>query len=123
MILDAAWAPSSNLVFATAGREKSVKIWAKDEVEGGSFTCRATIAEEHPVTAIDFPDITLADGSVYLAVGIEAGRVKIYSVYLKKPFSVADVELAYPRYDFPPLSSSKLIFQAIIHTPPNLSRK
>jgi elongator complex protein 2 len=98
MILDAAWAPSSNRVFATAGREKSVKIWAKDKAEGGSFTCRATMAEEHPVTAIDFPDITLEDGSVYLAVGTEAGRVKIYLVDLKEPFSVAEVELAYPRY-------------------------
>jgi len=98
MILDAAWAPSSNRVFATAGREKSVKIWAKDEVEGASFTCRATIAEEHPVTAIDFPNIVLEDGSVYLAVGTEAGRVKLYSVDLKEPFSVVEVELAYPRY-------------------------
>jgi elongator complex protein 2 len=98
MILDAAWAPSSNRAFATAGREKSVKIWAKDEVEGDSFTCRATIAEEHPVTAIDFPDMTLEDGSVYLAVGTEAGRVRIYSVDLKESFSVAEVELAYPRY-------------------------
>ena len=98
MILDAAWAPSSNLVFATAGREKSVKIWAKEDVEGASFTCRATIAEEHPVTAIDFPDITLEDRSVYLAVGTEAGNVRIYSVDLQGSFSVAEVELAYPRY-------------------------
>jgi elongator complex protein 2 len=98
MILDAAWAPSSNRVFATAGREKSVKIWAKDEIEGASFTCRAAIAEEHPVTAIDFPNIALEDGTVYLAVGTEAGRVKIYLVDLKERFSVAEVELAYPRY-------------------------
>jgi elongator complex protein 2 len=98
MILDAAWAPSSNRVFATAGREKSVKIWAKYEVKGASFTCRATIAEEHPVTAIDFPNIALEDGSVYLAVGTEAGRVNLYSVHLKEPFSVVEVDLAYPRY-------------------------
>lgn len=98
MILDAAWAPSSNRVFATAGRDKSVKIWAKDEVEGASFTCRATIAEEHPVTAIDFPGISLEDGSVYLAVGTEAGRVRIYSVDFKESFSVVEVELVYPRY-------------------------
>jgi elongator complex protein 2 len=122
MILDAAWAPSSNRVFTTAGREKSVKIWAKDKVEGGSFTCRATIAEEHPVTAIDFPDITLEDGSVYLAVGTEAGRVRIYSVDLKESFSVTEVELAYPRYVSLPAFQSKLTFQANIHTPPNLSR-
>ncbi|KAK6595704.1 WD repeat domain-containing protein [Botrytis cinerea] len=69
MILDAAWAPiSSSLsssssssspgttspVFATAGRDKSVKIWGRDS-EGG-FICKATITTDAPVTAIDFCD-------------------------------------------------------------------
>jgi elongator complex protein 2 len=120
MILDAAWAPSSNRVFATAGREKSVKIWAKDEVKGASFTCRATIAEEHPVTAIDFPNIALEDGSVYLAVGTEAGRVNLYSVDLKEPFSVVEVELAYPRYVS--LTTFQITADISSTYPPNLSR-
>lgn len=96
MILDCAWAPGQGRVFATAGREKTVKIWARDGEAG--FTCRTTITEEHPVTAVDFGDVLMADGRAYLAVGTESGRIRIYALDVKRDFSAIEVEVAYPKY-------------------------
>ncbi|KAJ4302243.1 Elongator subunit elp2 [Collariella sp. IMI 366227] len=82
MILDAAWAPtgaSGERVFATAGRDKQVKIWVRRE-EGGQFELGKAVAEEHPVTALDFvPELT-GDGLMLLAVGTESGKVLVLSL-------------------------------------------
>ncbi|RFU32200.1 hypothetical protein B7463_g4097, partial [Scytalidium lignicola] len=93
MILDAAWAPTSFPVFATAGRDKTVKIWAKG-TDGAAegFICLKTIPEEHSVTAISFLDVSVDDDITYLAVGTESGRVKIYSISAKSAFSVTGNE-------------------------------
>lgn len=96
MILDAAWGPGEGRVFATAGRDKSVKIWARDG--GAGFTCKTTITGEHPVTAVDFMDVGFNDGRVYLAVGTEVGRLRFYSVDVKGDFSVSEVKVTYARY-------------------------
>jgi elongator complex protein 2 len=96
MILDAAWSPGEGRVFATAGRDKSVKIWARDGEAG--FTCKTTITEEHPVTAVDFLDVVLGDGRSCLAVGTEVGRLRVYSVDVKGDFSATEVEVTYGRY-------------------------
>ncbi|KAH8600776.1 quinon protein alcohol dehydrogenase-like superfamily [Bisporella sp. PMI_857] len=94
MILDATWTAGSTQVFATAGRDKQVKIWAW---EGESeWKHKATIPEEGPVTAIDFPDVLLGEYKTYLAVGLESGVFKIYVVDLKDSFSVTAVELSEP---------------------------
>ncbi|TVY73321.1 Elongator complex protein [Lachnellula suecica] len=85
MILDAAWAPTSARVFATAGRDKKVNIWAKDESSTG-FTCRSTISETSPVTAIDFLNTMLGDVA-YLAAGSETGFFAIHSLDTKTGFS------------------------------------
>ncbi|TGJ82275.1 hypothetical protein E0Z10_g6510 [Xylaria hypoxylon] len=80
MILDAAWAPStdSSLVsFATAGRDKTVKIWRRGETD---ISCVTTITETHPVTSIDFLPRLNKDGQFVLAVGTEAGKISIYSL-------------------------------------------
>ncbi|KAI0546848.1 WD40-repeat-containing domain protein [Xylaria curta] len=80
MILDAAWAPSagSSLVFATAGRDKTVKIWRREEAAG--IACITTITETHPATAIDFLPRPNKDGQFVLAVGTEAGKISIHSL-------------------------------------------
>lgn len=86
MILDAAWAPAAKselpLAFATAGRDKAVKLWAKSsgagEGEKAELECKVTIAEEVAVTAVDFADRLLDDTRVYLAVGLDNGRVAVY---------------------------------------------
>jgi elongator complex protein 2 len=89
MILDAAWAPTATPVFATAGRDKQVKIWAKDEF---SITLKASIPEETPVTAIDFLNVLVGDDQAYLSVGTEAGVFKTYVLDTKK-FTVAAIQL------------------------------
>ncbi|RAL07738.1 Elongator subunit ELP2 [Aspergillus homomorphus CBS 101889] len=62
MILDAAWAPKSRVpVFATAGRDKSVKIW---QMTDGAFECHSTIPLKTP-------------GSFILAAGEESGELHL----------------------------------------------
>lgn len=97
MILDAAWAATADQVFATAGRDKQVKIWASEEASSRRFTCRATITEEYPVTAIDFMNVCLPDGRTYLAVGTEVGLVRVYCLDVKKGFVVEELKVDYPR--------------------------
>ncbi|KAI0471099.1 RNA polymerase II Elongator subunit [Xylariaceae sp. FL0804] len=96
MILDAAWAPATAgaAVFATAGRDKQVKIWRREEPAAGTaaaaaaagmFVCVTTLAETHPVTAVDFlPQQRGVDDDpaapFLLAVGTEAGKITIHSL-------------------------------------------
>ncbi|KAJ4402050.1 Elongator subunit elp2 [Gnomoniopsis sp. IMI 355080] len=84
MILDGAWAPTADGVksrtFATAGRDKNVKVWAMNEE--GSFGLCATIADEHPVTAVDFLSRADQNGHSLLASGNDAGTVKICTLKL-----------------------------------------
>ncbi|KAK4168055.1 Elongator complex protein 2 [Cladorrhinum sp. PSN259] len=82
MILDAAWAPlleSGERMFATAGRDKQVKIWVKKK-DGEQFDLGKAVAEEQPATALDFlPEVT-KDGNVVLAVGTEAGKLLVLTI-------------------------------------------
>lgn len=83
MILDATWAPvSDSLVFATAGREKQVKIWrrAPGDTPDAGIICTTTISETHPITAVDFLHRETANGTLLLAVGTEIGKISIYSI-------------------------------------------
>lgn len=78
MILDAAWAPSETPLFATAGRDKQVRIWASKQTEDGKlqFTQAASLPLGAPVTSVDFlPDII--DGRLILAVGTEIGKLSL----------------------------------------------
>lgn len=87
MILDAAWAPvgggdgqSVCRVFATAGRDKCVKVWAGKEEEGGKFGLAATVTDDQPVTAVDFLSGWTEKGNLVLASGNEAGRIRIHTL-------------------------------------------
>ncbi|KXJ92971.1 WD40-repeat-containing domain protein [Microdochium bolleyi] len=116
MILDAAWAPPSGssgtgqrLVFATAGRDKQVKLWHQTSPPSSSsvslsspptestaventstsneIVLAGSISETHPVTAIDFlphpsrASASSASASTFvLAVGTEAGRITIHRI-------------------------------------------
>ncbi|KAF2397918.1 putative RNA polymerase II Elongator subunit [Trichodelitschia bisporula] len=72
MILDAAWAPPcAGLVFATAGRDKVVKVW---EVGDEEVQCVTTITAEHPVTAVAFHHLPICDSPI-LAYGLETGGI------------------------------------------------
>lgn len=79
MILDAAWVPltDSSLAFATAGRDKAVRVWRHEET---GIACVTTITETHPVTAVDFLPRPDKDGRFVLAVGTEAGKISLHSL-------------------------------------------
>ena len=95
MILDAAWAPGSSNAFATAGRDKSIKLWAKNE-EG--YICSSTIKQEAPVTAIDFVDVAAEDNTAWLAVGTDEGRLSYHKIDLRD-LSVVQEITSEARYD------------------------
>ncbi|KAL1296573.1 hypothetical protein AAFC00_000071 [Neodothiora populina] len=78
MILNCSWAPqAAGSVFATAGRDKSVKIW---QVQTESTVeCKVTIPTTAAATALAFvPD--LVSGNMVLAYGTEDGTVSISAI-------------------------------------------
>jgi elongator complex protein 2 len=79
MILDCAWAPSTKPAFATAGRDKLVRLWTSTEGSDGKirFSQSASIPCGVPVTAVDFLPCSLA-GKCVLAVGTEAGKIELH---------------------------------------------
>lgn len=74
IIWDCAWAREGD-VFATASRDKTVRIWSGNHT---SWTALTTILTKEAATAIDFRQ---ADGEHrrLLAVGLEKGDVVVYS--------------------------------------------
>ena len=77
MILDAAWAPfGARAVFATAGRDKQVKIWIQKGA-ASTFELAAAIPDDHAVTALDFLPAPSEDGHLVLAVGTEGGKLTV----------------------------------------------
>lgn len=93
MILDAAWAPlqGETRVFATAGRDKQVKIWVKRSSgdEAAKFGLEKAVAHEHAVTAIDFLSRPSGKGNLVLATGTEAGKIRILSLQVGEDVTVA----------------------------------
>lgn len=78
MILDCCWAPAAvGQVFATAGRDKSVKIWRllEDKAE-----CISTHVASASLTAIAF-DQRLHEGGLLLATGDETGKISLVRLY------------------------------------------
>ena len=72
MILDGAWAPlDAARVFATAGRDKTIKIW---KMYGTVIECTVTINLKSPVTAVDICPRIYPDGIV-VASGTELGTI------------------------------------------------
>lgn len=77
MILDCSWAPKEiGPVFATAGRDKTVKLWrlGRDSVE-----CLTSIIASAPVTAVAFALAAQHDG-VVLAYGTEEGGISLATI-------------------------------------------
>jgi elongator complex protein 2 len=81
MILSASWAPTeAGRTFATAGRDKTVKIW---RLADGNVECAQTISAQAPVTAVAFlPRMhsSLAQASqqaIAFSYGLENGTVVI----------------------------------------------
>jgi elongator complex protein 2 len=94
MILDAAWGPNTSSMFATAGRDKKVNVWVKDDT---GFQCRSTLSETAPVTAIDFLGRRVGDDYAYIAAGSETGFVAIYFMDLKMGYAIQMLDVQFPR--------------------------
>lgn len=72
MILDGAWLPVGELTgFATAGRDKRLRIWAVNE---SKFNQVAEIPFEHSVTAVASSQ-DVSEGVVGIAAGLEDGSI------------------------------------------------
>ena len=84
MLLDASWSPSISSVFATAGRDKLVKIW---QVEENDTSCMATIPFSSPVTSVAFLPREYEEQLV-LAVGTEGGLISIERLNMSSLSSV-----------------------------------
>ncbi|KAF9452492.1 WD40 repeat-like protein [Macrolepiota fuliginosa MF-IS2] len=74
IIWDCAWSAEGD-VFATASRDKTVKIWKQGE---RTWTASATIKTPSPATAVDFSPVD-SDQQRKLAVGLEDGSIQIFS--------------------------------------------
>jgi elongator complex protein 2 len=95
MILDAAWSSASSVpFFATAGRDKTVKIWTSADGSWHEFICKTTITRSAPVTAIDICD-SCEDSLACLAVGEETGKLS-YHIFLVESFSDGDSKQVEP---------------------------
>ncbi|KAH8664083.1 WD domain-containing protein [Xylariales sp. PMI_506] len=76
MILDATWAPSTDsFVFATAGRDKQIKLWRR-----GIAEAITSITSTHPVTAVDFLPREMSDKRFVLASATETGKVSLHTI-------------------------------------------
>lgn len=79
MVLDACWVPlEAGRMFATAGRDKTVKVWRMDDI---NVECMATISASSPVTAVDVAPNMLQD-DLLLAIGTDTGDVALHTLDL-----------------------------------------
>ena len=75
MILDACWAPQeAGRVFATAGRDKMVKIWSISAV---GTECTTVMAAASSVTTVDMFSRLLQNNMV-IAIGTETGNITLH---------------------------------------------
>lgn len=76
IIWDCAWAMEGD-VFATASRDKTVRIWRKEE-NNSHWGTATTIKTKAPATAVAFASGDL-HARRHLAIGLETGDIVIYS--------------------------------------------
>ncbi|OCL03621.1 WD40 repeat-like protein [Glonium stellatum] len=79
MILDASWGPkSAGHIFATAGRDKMVKLWQFTSTDAA---CKTSISATSSVTAVSFLR-HIVRGTICLAYGAEDGTVAVCNISL-----------------------------------------
>ncbi|KAI9317414.1 WD40-repeat-containing domain protein [Dichotomocladium elegans] len=74
IIWDCSWTHDDR-AFATGSRDKTIKIWTQ---EGSEWRCSATIKTNEAVTSVEFAP-GFIDGRYILAVGMENGKIQMYS--------------------------------------------
>lgn len=76
MILDCSWAPSEvGVVFATAGRDKTIKLWKV--TEDGEVQQVASISAAAAITAVSISPALTSQRNLRLAYGTEDGKLGI----------------------------------------------
>lgn len=73
MVLDCAWVSTSS--FATASRDKTVKLWSVNDA--GAWSCTSTLKLADAATALA---ITPSPSANLLAVGTESGAIEVFTV-------------------------------------------
>lgn len=82
VIWDCAWTSEGD-VFATAARDKTVKIWRRNSEVPPKWKNIQTLTLSDAATAIDF--LTVGEDRRRLAVGLEGGQVHIFEAPLTAP--------------------------------------
>ncbi|KZT12941.1 WD40 repeat-like protein [Laetiporus sulphureus 93-53] len=77
IIWDCAWAPEGD-IFATASRDKTVKIWRQQDGSSTKWTAIATLKTIEAATAVTFIPPG-SDVKRVMAVGLESGEILLYS--------------------------------------------
>lgn len=111
MILDAAWAPTEARIFATAGRDKNVKVWRLQE---GQFACKTTISVSRPVTAIAFLPTVIED-SLCLAIGEDNGQISFRGVRSSSMEATESESSSIPKLECPSGAITQLSWRPIKH--------
>ncbi|KAG0709563.1 WD40-repeat-containing domain protein [Suillus ampliporus] len=83
IIWDCAWSCEGDL-FATASRDKTVKIW-KQNSDSDRWGAITTMKFEEAATAVAFCSAGADSHERWLAVGLETGEIKIYSNFMSTP--------------------------------------
>jgi elongator complex protein 2 len=78
MVLDCCWSPDGSF-FATASRDKSVKLWKQNPNQEWAAVCTLKMTES--ATAVD---ITSTSNGPLLAIGTESGAVSLHTVDVKE---------------------------------------
>ncbi|TDL29335.1 WD40 repeat-like protein [Rickenella mellea] len=77
IIWDCAWACEGD-IFATAARDKLVKVWQRQDPQATKWTAIATLKLKEAATAVAFSTQN-ESGVRHLAIGLETGEMLIYS--------------------------------------------
>lgn len=76
MIMNASWVPvNAGRIFATAGRDKAVKIW--NLLQRSEAACVKTMTFPSAITAVDIAS-QIVDGKLFVAVGSEGGDITVH---------------------------------------------
>ncbi|WVQ78566.1 hypothetical protein IAT38_000652 [Cryptococcus sp. DSM 104549] len=78
MVLDCCWVGGRGDMFATASRDKTVKIWTQAVKDGSQWATSATIKLDEAATAVD--TVNHAEHGTLVAVGTESGAISIHAL-------------------------------------------
>jgi len=83
IIWDCVWAPEGDL-FATASRDKTVKIWHMRDLSAKKCNPLLTVTTKEAATAVSFSRAA-SDTRRHLAIGIESGNILIFASTTANP--------------------------------------